>query len=180
MSSSLLYTGFSVLVAFLCGLWGAVNAVYIDWSIFGIAFLCLVPALVLLDLAALLATFRALGQAPCTEGDKRERALARLASLLGLHLATAVFAIILLAIPASSVLVRGVVLFQLRAVFLSLVVFSIMTALPLPYRLLRAFLALLPPAAAPGTGDFIVEPEAPAPFAGERQETTTGEADHGR
>lgn len=140
MHATILYTTASVIAAFAAGLWGGLNAMHIDWSIFGVAFMCLVPALALVDVATMFATARA-ARAGRWERRRREKALAFEASVLGLHLVTGMLGVVLLAIPASSALLDGLVLFEARILFLAMAALSVLQALPLPYRLVKALAA---------------------------------------
>ncbi len=141
----------AVLVAAFVAATGMVNAHVLDWTMLGIGSLCLMPVLIILDIAAVMAAClgrsHAPGHAPddsmLQDQDKRTDLLLRLSTLMLLHVITAGLAVFLLAVPASSIWVNGITLMRFRAVFLALCSLSVLLSLQLPYVVVNMLLPLV-------------------------------------
>lgn len=98
----LFYFGFAVLLSVALGLLSVFNALYLDWFLLEIGVICIVPALVIMDLFCMAAQVWAVRRG----GMKKENTgseIASLSSLAALHLLTAALAVVLLACPTAGV-----------------------------------------------------------------------------
>ena len=98
----LFYFGFAVLLSVALGLLSVFNALYLDWSLLEIGVICIMPALVIMDLFCMAAQVWAVRRG----GMKKENTgseIASLSSLAALHLLTAALAVVLLACPTAGV-----------------------------------------------------------------------------
>ncbi len=140
------FFAFSVIVSAVCGLMSTVLSPMLDWTLFGVAMVCIMPALCLLDVCAIVVlTWAALRLKACT--TRRENKLVRLSTLGLLHLVTAGLAVLLLAVPASSIWTNGLSLSQMRSVFVALSVLSLLLALELPCLIVNTMITVLRTAA---------------------------------
>lgn len=102
----LFYFGFAVLLSVALGLLSVFNALYLDWSLLEIGVICIMPALVIMDLFCMAAQVWAVRRG----GMKKENTgseIASLSSLAALHLLTAALAVVLLACPTAGVWTAG-------------------------------------------------------------------------
>lgn len=155
MRTATLASRFLQLLLFLCALGiavvvsaaGMLNAHLLDWTMLPLGMLCLMPVLIILDIAAAMAACMGRNRAPEEERqqdtDKRTDVLLRLATLMLLHLVTAGLAVFLLAVPAGSIWASGLTLVRFRGVFLALGSLSLLVSLQLPYVLTSMLLPLL-------------------------------------
>lgn len=155
----------SFIVCALCALLVSIDSLYyaghVDWTLLGVAVLCLAPLLLLLDLFSLCVLIRvarvrrasAEGLSKQDEKDMRERAVS-LGTLALLHVGTAGLAVFLLAVPASSVWMNGLTMPRLRALLVALATLGFLLALPLPYSCVCNLLTLFRlPETGEGSGD---------------------------
>ena len=137
---------------------------FIDWSMLEIGVLCIMPALLVLDLGAMCAhgwAWIRLGRLlPGLGADALGRPLSQLAWLAGLHLSTAGFGVLLLACPTGGVWMTGAPLLRLRVAFLACAVLGFLLALETPGMVARLFTDLCreagrhgPSGPAGGSGD---------------------------
>ena len=116
---------------------------FIDWSMLEIGVLCIMPALLVLDLGAMCAhgwAWIRLGRLLAGSGDAGPgRPLSRLGWLAGLHLATAGFGVLLLACPTGGVWMTGAPLLRLRVAFLAAAVLGFLLSLETPGLVARLF-----------------------------------------
>ncbi|MBO4295678.1 MAG: hypothetical protein J5863_02855 [Desulfovibrio sp.] len=113
----------------------------LDWSMLEIGVLCLMPALLVLDVGAMCVhgwAWIRLGRLLPGAGDPG-RPLSQLAWLAGLHLATAGFGVLLLACPTGGVWMTGAPLLRLRVAFLACAVLGFLIALETPGMVARLF-----------------------------------------
>ncbi|MBR4747135.1 MAG: hypothetical protein IK061_07060 [Desulfovibrio sp.] len=113
----------------------------LDWSMLEIGVLCLMPALLVLDVGAMCVhgwAWIRLGRLLPGAGDPG-RPLSQLAWLAGLHLATAGFGVLLLACPTGGVWMTGAPLLRLRVAFLACAVLGFLLALETPGMVARLF-----------------------------------------
>ena len=119
----------------------------IDWTMLGLAVMCFMPVLVILDIACLLT----IGLSPLA-GDEEERELerkrrsgllVRVSSLLVAHLVTALVTIATLAVPPSSLFSSGLTVASLRSYFVALASLSILLSFGLPGMLVNTLTPLL-------------------------------------
>ncbi len=114
---------------------------FLDWSMLEIGVLCIMPALLVLDVCAMCVhgwAWIRLGRLLPGAGGA-ERPLARLAWLAGLHLATAGFGVLLLACPTGGVWTTGAGLLRLRVAFLACAVLGFLLSLETPGQVARLF-----------------------------------------
>lgn len=132
----LLFFGCSVLLSVFLGFWAAFYALYLDWSLLEIGVICIMPALVILDLFCMAAQVWAARR----KGVKKEEAgneTAGLASLAALHLLTAAMAVVLLACPTAGVWTAGPGMLRVRAIFVSLACLGFLLSLRQPLGIAR-------------------------------------------
>ena len=136
----------------------------LDWSMLEIGVLCLMPALLVLDVGAMCvhgwAWIRLGRLLPGLGADAPGRPLSQLAWLAGLHLSTAGFGVLLLACPTGGVWMTGAPLLRLRVAFLACAVLGFLLALETPGMVARLFTDLCreagrhgPSVPAGGSGD---------------------------
>ena len=115
----------------------------IDWSMLEIGVLCLMPALLVLDVGAMCvhgwAWIRLGSLLPGAAAGAPGCPLSQLAWLAGLHLATAGFGVLLLACPTGGVWMTGAPLLRLRVAFLACAVLGFLLALETPGMVARLF-----------------------------------------
>ncbi len=127
----LFYFGFAVLLSVALGLLSVFNALYLDWSLLEIGVICIMPALVIMDLFCMAAQVWAVRRG----GMKKENTgseIASLSSLAALHLLTAALAVVLLACPTA-----GPGMLRVRAIFVSLACLGFLLSLRQPLRIAR-------------------------------------------
>ena len=137
---------------------------FIDWPTLEIGVLCIMPALLVLDVGAMCvhgwAWIRLGRLLPGLGADAPGRPLSQLAWLAGLHLSTAGFGVLLLACPTGGVWMTGAPLLRLRVAFLACAVLGFLLALETPGMVARLFTDLCreagrhgPSGPAGGSGD---------------------------
>lgn len=132
----LFYFGFAVLLSVALGLLSVFNALYLDWSLLGIGVICIMPALVIMDLFCMAAQVWAVRRG----GMKKENTgseIASLSSLAALHLLTAALAVVLLACPTAGVWTAGPGMLRVRAIFVSMACLGFLLSLRQPLRIAR-------------------------------------------
>ena len=132
----LFYFGFAVLLSVALGLLSVFNALYLDWSLLEIGVICIMPALVIMDLFCMAAQVWAVRRG----GMKKENTgseIASLSSLAALHLLTAALAVVLLACPTAGVWTAGPGMLRVRAIFVSLACLGFLLSLRQPLRIAR-------------------------------------------
>ncbi len=138
----LLFLGGGLLVSCACAALGMLYSHMLDWTMLGMALVCLMPGLMALDLLTMLALVWSWRENPASR-EGRDFRLAGLASLAILHLATAGLSVLLLAVPAGSLWSAGITLPRLRASLLALATLSFYLSLELPYLAVGALVSLL-------------------------------------
>ncbi len=132
----------SVLCALLGGLLAAALPNYIDWTMLGVAVICVMPALCVLDVCAMAALTWGSLRLRDGGGKHRENRMVRLATLGVLHLAAAGLSALLLAVPASSVWSSGITLLRLRAILMALSILGLLLALELPCLIVNTLVSI--------------------------------------
>ncbi|MDO5537912.1 MAG: hypothetical protein Q4F72_10345 [Desulfovibrionaceae bacterium] len=141
-----LYFGLSVLISAFCAMGSSVLSIMVDWTMLGMAIVCLMPGLAALDAAAMFVLAWSAAKLP--ERDRaaavrRENRMVRLATLGVLCLASAGLSALLLAVPASSIWADGLTLPQLRCVMVALATLALLLSLELPYLIVNALCAVV-------------------------------------
>lgn len=125
----------------------AARQIGIDWTMLGLAVMCLMPVLVILDLACLLVLgLTALpGDTEERERERKRRSslLVRVSSLLIAHLVTAFVTMATLAVPPSSIFASGLTVASLRSYFVALASLSVFLSFALPGVLVNTLTPIL-------------------------------------
>lgn len=142
--------GYFVICLLLSGMvstYVSARQIGVDWTMLGLAVMCLMPVLVLLDLACLLTLGLAAlpGDAEEREMEKKRRSslMVRVSSLLVAHLVTALVTVATLAVPPSSIFSSGLTVASLRSYFVALASLSIFLSFSLPGVLVNTLTPIL-------------------------------------
>lgn len=143
--ASICYCIGAVLVSAFAALLSAVFSLALDWTILGMAIVCLMPGLCLLSLLTMFILAWGAVKVPETERQqtvRRENRMVRLATLAVLALASAGLSVLLLAVPSSSIWVNGLTLPQLRSVLVALSTLTLLLSFELPYLIVNTLTAV--------------------------------------